>query len=288
MNVRRGAVCFAALMLLTACPKKDESDEDEKPRKTSKSASADTATAAPTAAPTPTTAPTPTPVTTEAAIPTPAGGGIKAELDNRSDGINGTALSVPGARASTQAPTGWTPSKDGDAQVFTSGDQKARIAASSFGADGHDKKLESTAKAAGLSGCTFGAAEPVANVGKDKLGGVAAEGTCQRGAGSVKAAYLATEGLLVLGSFDTGGDSPNVYGSMRSVAKAAAGGGGGGIAACCAALRQNAASAPPQQIGMYLAAAGACDAAKSNPQAAQALASIRGMLAGANVPGVCR
>jgi hypothetical protein len=286
MNVRRGAVCFAALLLLTACPKKDESEEDDKPRKTSKSATAETATAAPTAAPT--AVATPTPVTTEAPIPTPAGGGIKAELDNRSDGINGTAVSVPGARAGVQAPNGWTPSKDGDAQVFTSGDQKARIAASSFGAEGHDKKLESTAKAAGLTGCTFGTAEPVANVGKDKLGGVAAEGTCQRGAGSVKAAYFASEGLLVLGSFDTGGDSPNVYGSMRSIAKTAGGGGGGGIAACCNALRQNAKSAPPQQIGLYLAAAGACDAAKSNPQSAAALATVRGMLAGANVPGVCR
>jgi hypothetical protein len=255
MNVRRDAVCFAALLVLTACPKK-ESDEDEKPKKKAAATAEATATATATAAP----VATPTPLATEAPVPTPTGGGIKAELDNRSDGINGTTVSVPGAKATTVAAAGWKASKQGDVQVHAAPDEKARIAATSVGAEGPQKKLEAAATAAGLSGCTFGTPENV-TVGKDKLAGQAAEGTCQRGAGSAKAAYLATEGLLVLGSFDTPADNPNVYGAMRSVAKAAAGGGGGGLAACCAAIAANAANAPLAQKGAYLMAADACRSA---------------------------
>lgn len=284
MNVRRGALCFAAVLLLTACPKKESDDEEDTPTKKTSA----TATAAPTPTEAPTPAKTPTPIATEAAIPTPAGGGVKAELDNRSDGINGTAVNVAGAKAAVQAPSNWTAGKGGDAQTYTAGDQKARIAATSFGADGPAKKLEAAATAAGLTGCTFGTAENV-TVGKDKLAGQAADGTCQRGAGTVKAAYMATEGLLVLGSWDDGGDSVNVFGSMRSVTKAAGGtGDASGIGACCAALRQNAKSAPPQQVGAYLAAAAACDAVRNNPQGKAALAGVRAALAGANMPGACK
>jgi hypothetical protein len=178
MNVRRDAVCFAALLVLTACPKK-ESDEDEKPKKKPAATAEVTATATATAAP----VATPTPLATEAPVPTPAGGGIKAELDNRADGINGTTVSVPGAKATTVAAAGWKASKQGDVQVHAAPDEKARIAATSVGAEGPQKKLEAAATAAGLSGCTFGTAENV-TVGKDKLAGQAAEGTCQRGFGA--------------------------------------------------------------------------------------------------------
>jgi hypothetical protein len=73
------------------------------------------------------------------------------------------------------------------------------------------------------------------------------------------------------------------------------GGGGGGqfasLAACCAALKQNAASMPPPQNMYAAAAAQYCSAsvsAASNPaQKDAAIASIRGMLRGVPMPGVC-
>jgi hypothetical protein len=73
------------------------------------------------------------------------------------------------------------------------------------------------------------------------------------------------------------------------------GGGGGGqfasLAACCAALKQNAASMPPPQNMYAAAAAQYCSgmvATASNPAAKDAaIASIRGMLRGVPMPGVC-
>jgi len=279
MTARRNAWFFAAALVLVACPEKEKDDKDEdddkKPTKTSE-----------TTAPTPPVSTTPAPVTTETA-PRPAGieTKVKAEVDNRADGITGVALPVAGAKAALQTPTGWTTTK-GETTVVTAADQKARLAATNFGAEGADAKLPAAATAAGLSNCQWAGREPVV-AGKDKLAGQVADGVCSRGAGQVKAAYMATEGLLVIGSWDEGGDQANVFGSFRSVVKAAVG--TDSIAACCAALRQNAKSAPPQQIPFYTAAAGACDNLKSNPQGRAMLGQVRAMLqAGATAPGACR
>lgn len=61
-----------------------------------------------------------------------------------------------------------------------------------------------------------------------------------------------------------------------------------GIKKCCAALAQNANSAPPEQKGGYLAAAAACNGLVSSPQGRQALASLRGLLLGAQMPAACK
>lgn len=60
------------------------------------------------------------------------------------------------------------------------------------------------------------------------------------------------------------------------------------IAACCAALQGNMASAPPEQKLIYGAAVAACNAARSNPNAAGALAQVRAALAGVGTPSSCR
>ena len=119
-----------------------------------------------------------------------------------------------------------------------------------------------------------------------------ADGVCSRGAGEAKAAYAALSGnsVMAVGGWDTAGGDSNATFSVFRAAKKAAGGTGdpSGIAACCAALSQNANSAPPTQKGAYLAAAGACNALRNNPQGKAALAGVRAMLAGASVPAVCR
>jgi hypothetical protein len=61
-----------------------------------------------------------------------------------------------------------------------------------------------------------------------------------------------------------------------------------GVKKCCAALAQNANSAPPEQKGAYLAAAAACNGMISSPQGRQALASLRGLLLGAQMPAACK
>ncbi len=284
MTARRNLwLTAAAVLMLAACPEKDKDKDDDEDEggKTKKTATAETTSAATT----PPASTTPAPVTTETA-PRPAGidPKVKAEVDNRADGITGTPLPVAGARAVVMQPAGWTPPTKGEAQVVTSTDQKARLGLASFGPEGHDAKLPNVATAAGLTNCQWAPAE-AAVVGKDKLNAQVADGSCTRGAGQVKAAYMAVDGLLVLGSWDPGGDEPNVFGSMRSVAKAAVG--TDGVAACCAAIRQNMKSAPPQQIPFYTAAAGACDNLKSNPQGRAMLGQVRAMLKGANVPASC-
>lgn len=60
------------------------------------------------------------------------------------------------------------------------------------------------------------------------------------------------------------------------------------IAACCNALSGNMASAPPEQKLMYAAAVAVCNGARSNPNAAAALAQVRAALRSANVPASCR
>lgn len=279
MNVRFGACMFASFLALSACGSKDKDDDDGTTTKTSKTK--DTATAAP--ASTPSQVPTTTVKIDDGKPPTPAGieARVKQELDNRSDGVTGTSLTGSGAKATVQAPKDWKVTK-GAFTLANSGDEKARISVGG----GDQTKLEEAAKAAGLTGCQWAAAEPV-TVGKDKLAAQAADGFCSRGAGQVKAAFMVAEGLLVLGAWDPDGDATSVFGSMRAAAKAAAGG-GDGVSACCQALRQNAKSAPPQQQGAYLAAAGACDALRSNPQGSQMLGQVRALLLGAGVPAQCR
>jgi hypothetical protein len=260
-----------AALVLAGCPKKDDDEETA---------------AKPVKAPDPVpTATATTAVTLEPAVTQP---GIvlrvKQELDNREDGITGSPLAAAGARGTLQSPTGWTSAKSGDFTVVTSADSKAKIGAIGAGTE----KLEAAATALGLTGCQWNSGEPV-TVGKGKVPGSAADGGCKKGTINVATAYVhfAAENLLVVGAWDPDGDANSVFGSMRSVAKAA-GGDATGIAACCTALRQNAKSAPPEQQGAYMLAAGACDALRSNPQARTMLGTVRGMLAGAAVPSSCR
>ena len=281
MTARRNA-CFlraaATSLLLAACPKSESKDDEEgETKKTSKTSE--------TTATTPPASTTPAPVTTEAP-PRPAGINplVKAEVDNRADGIaGGQKVSVP-AKAAIDVPAGWTLTK-GETQVATSTDQKARVAVTNFGPEGPEGKLAGAATAAGLSNCQWAPPEQV-TAGKDKLPGQVADGLCSRGAGQVKAAFLASEGLLAVGSWDDGGDQANVFGSFRSVVKAAVG--TDGVAACCAAIRGNMKSAPPQQIPFYTAAAGMCDSLKTNPQGRAMLGQVRAALAGAQVPASCK
>ena len=211
---------------------------------------------------------------------------VKGELDNRSDGITGVPIAVPGVKAIIQAPHGWQLVK-GETQVATSADQKARVAAAPYGVEGPSAKLDKASAAGGLSGCQWAPADAV-TVGKDKLHAQAADGTCTRSGAPVKAAYMATEGLLEVGSWDNGGDQTSVFGSMRSVSKAVGGGDASGIAACCQAIQQTIPTAPPQHQPLYISALAACNAAKTNPQGRAALAGVRAMLPAANVPGACK
>ena len=275
MRVRTFAFAAVALtsLVLAGCPKKDDD---------SSHTAAPAATVA--ATPVPTAAPAPTPTAPTQMMPEgtqPAAGveaHVKAEVDNRPDGITGTPVPVPGATAVAMAPTGWQLTK-GPFQVAASTDQKAKIAYGT-GPDGN-----AGAGALGLTGCVWNPPEPLV-IGAKKVAGQGADGLCKRGAQNVKAAFVTANSLLVVGAWDDGGDMANVFGSMRSITAAV--GGVDSIAACCNALSQNAKSAPPQQIGMYMAAAGACNAARSNPQGRAALAQVRAMLMGAQVPASCR
>jgi hypothetical protein len=61
-----------------------------------------------------------------------------------------------------------------------------------------------------------------------------------------------------------------------------------GVRKCCAALRGNMKTAPPDQQVALGIAAGMCDGMVNNPQGRQALATLRGVLKGANMPGACQ
>lgn len=279
MTLSRTTWLLPLMLTLVACPKdKDTEEEEDTPKKTAKATSEPTQ--APTAAPTATQ-------TSAVKIDTPAGipgiePKVKAELDNNANGITGTAVTVGGAKATFQAPKDWPPTKSGDFTVNNSADKKAVLGAGAGGTE----KVEATATAAGLTGCKWNPNEAI-TWGKDKIAGQGADGLCTKDGAEVKAAMISGENLVIVGAWAPGTDSANVFGAMRSAAKAA-GGSGGGISACCQALRQNAKSAPPQQQGAYLLAAGACDAARSNPNTAQALAGVRAMLAGAGAPAACK
>lgn len=284
MTRRGNTLCIVALVALAACGNKKNSDDDDTPPP--KKSSAPTA-----EAPKP-TATASTQVKVEEPTAAPAKAGIelhaKAELDGRADGITGSPVAVSGAKASFQSPTGWKSAPKGDVDVINSADGKSVLGASSFTGDAV-AKVNAAATAMGLTNCDWNPPDTIAS-GKDKLSATAADGNCTKGSTTVHASYVAptAEGLVVVGAWETGGDLTNLFGSMRTIAKAAGGGDATGIAACCNALRQNAKSAPPQQAGAYLLAAGACDAIKNNPQGRAALGTVRAALAGASVPSTCK
>ena len=273
-----------ATVALTGCP----SDDDE----TDTTPKATTTAAATTQAATTTTSSTPLQVDTGATNPAITAM-AKAELDGKEEPVaSGSAMTIPGGRASFSSAADWKTGKAGSWTSATSADEKARFGAASMSAsDDATTKANEGATALGLSGCQWGNPESI-SLGKDKLSAMAADGVCNRGAGQAKAAYtaLSGEGVMAVGAWDSaGGDSATTFTIFRSAKKAAGGTGDPtGIAACCAALSQNAASAPPQQKGAYLAAAGACQAALNNPQGRAALAGVRALLMGANVPATCR
>lgn len=270
MRFVNGLLLAAVALTLVGCPSKNKDQDTPGP------------------APTPTPTPSAAPTTLDLANPTPSPTAIiKPEVDNRADGITGVAVVAPGAKAIIQAPQPWKMTKTPDAQLAAAADQKAQIAVAPYGPEGAAAKLDKTATAAGLTGCQWAAMES-ATVGKDKLAAQVADGTCQRGGAPVKAAYMATEGLLVVGSWVDGGDRANLFGAMRSVSKAAVGGDPGGIAACCNAISQNAKSAPPQQLPYYMTALGLCNSLKSNPQGKAMLGQVRAALGPAAIPAGCK
>jgi hypothetical protein len=274
MNMRTSLWFLVPLAVLTGACKKG-GDEDT--------------TSVPSATQAPPPATTPAPQSTAIKVeqpPTKPGidPRVKAELDGRADGIAGSPMAASGAKATIPAPSGWKASNAGGFALANSADNKAHLAAA--GATG--QTADAAATALGLTACQWGTPESV-TVGKDKLAGSAADGVCQRGSTSVKVAQLtlSNENLLAVGAWDPDGDSANVFGAMRAIAKAS-GGDALGIAACCAALAQNQKSAPLDQQGAYALAIAACNAVRSSPEGRAALSQVRAALGGAGVPAACK
>ncbi|MEZ4296320.1 MAG: hypothetical protein R3B70_15220 [Polyangiaceae bacterium] len=272
MNVRR-ILCSAVLLGLAAC---------------SSSSSDDGTTGAPPPPPATTTTTTSSLVLTTEGPPTKAGiePRVKAEVDQRTDGLTGTTLAVSGARAALQVPKDWT-TKKGAVTTVESADKKAQMAATSFSGS-PDAQITAATAALGLTACEWNPPENLA-IGKTLVAGNGADGRCTKGTAQVKAAFVAgpAEGVLVVGAWEDGGDSASIFGAMRSIVRAA-GSGTDGIGACCAALRQNANSAPPDQKNGLLQAAAICDGLRNSPQGKAALGQIRGLLKGANMPSSCK
>jgi hypothetical protein len=285
LSLSTSALALLAAAALAGCP---ESAEETGPVTTTATASATTAPTASTTPLVPSTASSTAPTGNKPPIEPRA----KAELDNK-DPTNtaGNALAVEGTKAAFVVPTAWTTTKSGAWHVSTTADQKSKFAAGSFGTEDPNSKLAEVATAMGYTECEWGTPESI-SMGKEKIPTSVADGVCLRAGAPVRTAYatMTGEGLNVLavGGWDTGGGSAAEVFEIFRNAKKAAGGDATGIAACCAALAQNAKSAPPQQQGAYLAAAGACNAVRSSPQGRAALAQVRAMLAGANVPAQCR
>lgn len=207
---------------------------------------------------------------------------VKAEVDNRADGLTGTALAVTGAKVSLQTAKEWTATK-GDVSVVASADKKASLGATAGAAE----KLEAVASAMGLRECQWNPAESI-TIGKDKLAGTGADGLCKKNDQPVKAAMVVVSGedLIVVGAWETGGDDASIFGSMRSIGRA--GGPSSNVAACCRALEQNSISAPPDKKGGYLLAIGACKAALANKDTAAAIRSIQAAAKGIGLPAECK
>ncbi|HNS98366.1 MAG TPA: hypothetical protein PKL73_15550 [Polyangiaceae bacterium] len=221
-----------------------------------------------------TVTPEPTaPATLTTVEPPKPGEIVRPELEDREDGITGKAITVTGAKANLQVPNDWNVAK-ADVQTATAADQKSRMGVTNYGAEGHSAALDKAMASTGLSGCTWQPTQSF-SVGKDKLMAQAADGLCQRNGAQVSTAFMATEGLLALGSWDEGADRTALFGSMRSVAKVKVGTGTSNLVACCRALAQNAKSQPPPQSGFMLQAAAACEAAARNNDASAVNAALR-------------
>jgi hypothetical protein len=211
---------------------------------------------------------------------------VKAELDNRADGITGAPLSANGAQATLHIPAGWAPVK-GDFTVVSPADKKAQLAVGAVAAaETVDAKLPAALTALGLTECQWNPPEPIV-LGKGKLASTGADGVCKRGPAVMHTAYISptAEHLLVVGAWEAGGDTANVFGAMRSIIKPPT---VDPLAACCAALRGNAKMAPPEQQGYLLMAAAACDSMRASPQGRAQIAQIRAALRGAQMPAQCR
>ncbi len=273
------AWALIALVALAGCPK-DETEEE-------------TLTAPSTVAPETTTPP---PETTATLTPETPSSGIeslaKAELDGKDPdpAHKGPGYAVTGSKASFVLGSGWTTKPQGTAKVASASDQKGSFTGTSIGSATADAKRDEAATALGLTECQWSTPESI-SMGKDKLATTVYDGACKQGDKDVKAVAAAIEGekVVAVGAWPSeGGDSKTVFNIFRSVKVVSGTGDPTGLAACCAALRQNAASAPLHQKGNYIAAAGACDAARKSAQGRQALAGVRAALAGANVPAACR
>jgi hypothetical protein len=280
-----------ALAAVTGCPKKETTDETATKSNDSKSKGGDETKEEKSSSggdTKPTTQPSSQPTLQPDTPPSsPGSGRAKSELDGKeADGDYTGGTSLTAGRTAFLGPKDWKKDSKEGFTVFTAADDKARFAAKSSTSPTAD--LESAAKALGLTDCKWSTAEAI-SLGKDKLSADVADGTCKRGAGEVQAAYaaLSGEGTIAIGSWDSGGDDKSMFNAFRSATKVS-GTGVDPIAACCAALAQNAASAPPQYKGAYIAAAGACNAMRNNPQGRAALGGVRAALGGASVPAPCR
>jgi len=278
------AIALLGSMFLLGCPKEEEANEKPNPPTPS----------AVTVAPTPTPEPTPTPKPTTALVPESGVAGVaarvKMEIDGKEPdgGPRGAALAA--GKATFAPPADWKAGKGGAWASSTSADGKSGVAAGVY-TDAVTAKLPEAAGALGYSDCTWAPAETV-SVGKDKLAGMAADGTCKQNGAVVKAAYVAFDNMkaVVVGGWADGGDATGVFSTFRH-AKGVAGGGGGdstGIKACCDALAQNANSAPIEQKGSYLQAAAVCRGLIANPQGRALLGSVRAALGAASVPVSCK
>ena len=287
-NVARGALALMTMIAVAGCPQKETTEETVEKAETSKSSKEENGDEGEGEKKSPDPASSgSTKLEVDEPKPAAGGGKIKAELDGGKEpdaAFSGAALTAGKTKFTT--PQGWKSTTVDGVSVYTATDDKARFGAKASTSPTGD--LESTAKALGLSDCKWNTADPI-TIGKDKLAADAADGTCKRGAGDVQAHYVALsgEGTIAMGAYDPGGDEKSVFNAFKSALKVT-GGGVDPIAACCAALSANAASAPPQFKGAYIAAAGACNAVRGNPQGKAALAGVRAALAGASMPAACR
>ncbi len=218
------------------------------------------------AAPT-TSTPPPEPTVLTTAEPAGPGEVVRPELDGREDGGTGATVTASGAKALVKVPTDWKMTK-GTITSATSPDGESRLAVGS-GSDALSEMDELTEKA-GVSGCEWQSPQTL-TVGKDKLSAQAADGKC----GGKPAAYMATENLVVFGSWDEGSDRNALFGIMRSVAKVKAGKARvSKLIACCRMLAQNAKSQPPPQSAFMMQAAATCEAAAKNNNLAAVNAAL--------------
>lgn len=282
-QLTRSTLVTIGALLLAGCPKEESNDA---PPPLPSVAAVPTITAE---------APAPAPKPTTALMPESGVAGVaarvKGEVDGKEADPGARGATIVAGKATFAGPSGWTAGKSGIWTTATAADKRAAVTAGNFAAtEAATAKLPEAAAALGYSECQWAPAETV-SIGKDKLAGVAADGTCKQSGAVVKTAYLAFDSMkvLALGGWADGGDATGVFSTFRH-AKGVAGGTGDstGLKPCCDALAQNANSAPPDQKGGYLAAAATCRSLISNPQGRALLGQVRAMLAGASAPASCR